>query len=199
MAHKISSPALIARMLFGCTSLLCVIAPLPLQAQAPAPEEDIRGPRGLIDIPTPPPTPDHSRWWITAGIFLFAIGALLLMRRWKKNQAPLAPEVIATQALQQLQPADASRPADAFANDVSAILRRYIQSRFAIAATQRSTEEFLQEISANGSLGSHHFTLQSFMRCCDQAKFATSALHADVRRRLIEIASTFVKETTPAA
>jgi Domain of unknown function (DUF4381) len=159
---------------------------------AAEPEEDIRGPRELIEIPAPP-VADYSAWWIAGGVIAFLALAYLSWKWWKKSHTPPTAYAIALQALKAL-PLD--RPDESFANDVSAILRRYIQQRHSIAATQRSTEEFLAEISNDSTLGTQQEKLREFLQSCDRAKFANSPLSKENRRDLVEQARVFVLETS---
>lgn len=167
-------------------------AVLVAMSYAVEPEEDIRGPRGLIEIPTPPPA-DYTPWWIAAGVLAFLALAFFAWKWWKKSHTPPTAYAIALQALKAL-PLD--RPDESFANEVSAILRTYIQQRHAIAATQRSTEEFLAEIASNSTLGNHQANLREFLRSCDRAKFANGSLTKDDRRDLVEQARVIVLETS---
>lgn len=157
-----------------------------------APEEDIRGPRGLIEIPSTPPA-DHRGWWIAAGVLTFLVIAYFVWKWWKKTHTPPTAQETAMQALQSL-PLDCTD--EAFANEVSSILRTYIQQRYSIAATQRSSEEFLAEISNNSTLGVHQSKLRDFLRLCDKAKFASATLSEELRHNLVDQATTFVVETS---
>jgi hypothetical protein len=73
-----------------------------------------------------------------------------------------------------LQPASA----DQYSVAVSGIVRRYIELRFALRATQRTSEEFLREILAapDHALAPHRARLADFLQQCDVAKFSGGPL-----------------------
>lgn len=189
--HPQSASQLITQLRVICCALL-VALPSFAQTAPAAPEEDIRGPRGLIEIPSTPAA-DYRAWWIAAGVLVFLAIAYFVWKWWKKAHTPPTAEAIALQALKNV-PFD--RPDETFANEVSAILRTYIQTRYSIAATQRSTEEFLSEITADSTLGAHQSKLRDFLRSCDRAKFANCPLSSETRKDLVDQATTFVVETS---
>ena len=189
--HPQSASQLITQLRVICCALLVALPSLAQTAPA-APEEDIRGPRGLIEIPSAPAA-DYRAWWIAAGALVFLAIAYFVWKWWKKAHTPPTAQEIALQALQRI-PHD--RPDETFANEVSAILRSYIQQRYSIAATQRSTEEFLAEITADSTLGPHQSKLRDFLRSCDRAKFANCPLSSETRKDLVDQATTFVVETS---
>lgn len=60
-----------------------------------------------------------------------------------------------------------------FYNEVSLILRRYIEDRFGLAAPERTTEEFLREGRSSGVLAEADVAvLEEFLSHCDLVKFA---------------------------
>jgi hypothetical protein len=194
--HPQSASQLITQLRLICCALLVALPSLAQTAPA-APEEDIRGPRGLIGLPSTP-VADYRAWWITAAVLALLAIAYFAWKWWKNAHTPPTAEAIALQALKNVL---FDRPDETFANEVSAILRAYIQSRYSIPATQRSTEEFLAEITADSTLGRHQSKLCDFLRSCDRAKFANCPLSSETRKDLVDQATTFVVETsqpTPA-
>ena len=89
-----------------------------------------------------------------------------------------------------------SRP---YAIESSAIIRRYIEVRFNLAAPTRSTEEFLAEARHSPKLAPEYQTLLAdFLRYCDLLKFARTFADRSELTQLHEAAICFVKETAPA-
>ncbi len=89
-----------------------------------------------------------------------------------------------------------SRP---YAIESSAIIRRYIEVRFDLAAPQRSTEEFLAEAQHSPKLAPEYQTLLAdFLQCCDLLKFARTLANRNELVQLHDAAIHFVKETDPA-
>jgi hypothetical protein len=85
----------------------------------------------------------------------------------------------------------------------SEVIRNYIEKRFAVIATQRTTEEFLQALlqSSNEALSRHRGLLAEFLQKCDFIKFAGSSLAATDLESLFQSARGFVLATgePPAA
>lgn len=82
---------------------------------------------------------------------------------------------------------------------LSAILRRYIENRFALHAPKLTTEEFLRELArhAETSLQSHRPLLQDFLTACDLVKFAAQIPGRDESARLAESCRQFISQTEP--
>jgi hypothetical protein len=80
---------------------------------------------------------------------------------------------------------------------VSDIVREYIERRFDVVATQRTTEEFLQDLlkSADESLACHRPLLSEFLQQCDLVKFADLSPAPQMMESLWQSARAFVLET----
>jgi hypothetical protein len=93
--------------------------------------------------------------------------------------------------------------ARAFGIAASELIRDYIEKRFDVIATQRTTEEFLQALlqSPNEALARHHLLLAAFLQQCDFVKFAGDSLAVTDMESLFQSARRFVLETgeTPVA
>ncbi len=157
--------------------------------------EDIRDIRGPKVIPSAP--------WVTpavlAGAILLVLCAYLLWRR--RPRAVLRRNLTLTE--QVLQRLDETRPlmrpatAREFGIAASEVIRNYIEKRFDVIATQRTTEEFLQALlqSSNEALARHRSLLADFLQQCDFVKFAgTSLAEADLEA-LFQSARGFVLAT----
>src|SRR6202034_3871815 len=98
---------------------------------------------------------------------------------------------------------DGTRPlmrpdtARAFGIAASELLRDYIEKRFDVLATQRTTEEFLQTLlqNSNETLVRHRALLAEFLQQCDFVKFAGSSLAVTDMESLFRSARGFVLET----
>ncbi len=164
-------------------------------------EEDIRGPKPLIEIPVPE-KPNYTLWISAAGgaAVLAAAIAFWMRRQRKKNLA--SPRQIALESLAALDADRSDLTADQFANQAALTVREYISRKFHIQAPHRSTEEFLRELASDhGSpLNPQSDHLRKFLKSCDLAKFAASHLDSMQRAELIEAARLFINLTaTPAA
>lgn len=175
-------------LLLGATALL--------HAQTPQAEEDIRGPKALIEIPQPKQPP--VALWLGIGGGLLALGAAWLW--WHKRRARQrlrSPREIALTALAELEAGREGLTAEAFANRAADIVRQYIAGRFGLAAPRRTTEEFLNELAGDAfaDLTGESDHLRAFLKSCDLAKFAGSNLSATQRGDLLQTARAFFDAT----
>lgn len=185
-------------------ALLCVLmaGTAVLSAQAPtAPAaEDIRGPRGLIEIPVPEKPP--IALWSGIGVgLLVVVVAWFLINKFKRDKQRKSPLAIALGALNELAGTRESLAAEAFANRAAQTVRQYISEQFGIAAPRRTTEEFLRDLAKNDNtpLVSESDHLRVFLKSCDLAKFAGSNLNMNQRDDLLQAARGFIETTsTPA-
>ena len=92
-----------------------------------------------------------------------------------------------------MQPEDARE----FSIAVSDVVRRYIEERFAVTATHRTTEEFLHDLleSSHAPLARHRALLSEFLQQCDLVKFAGMSLTLQNMESLHHSARAFVLET----
>jgi hypothetical protein len=98
---------------------------------------------------------------------------------------------------------DATRPlmqggeARAFSVAVSDIVRGYVEERFNVHATQRTTAEFLHDCltQVGSTLQAHEQSLSEFLRFCDLAKFARWSLSGEEMQALLASARHFVEST----
>ena len=73
---------------------------------------------------------------------------------------------------------------------VSDIVRQFIESRFQLPVTQRTTQEFIRELTDKGEvdLGPYRQTLDHFLNQCDFGKFSGDTLHSHDMEKLHEAA-----------
>ena len=135
--------------------------------------EDIVGPQEL------PRSPVQRLWWGLAVAAPIAGLLFWLWRRRRRGAAVLAPprpaHEIAYEELRALVARDLPGQGlyKEFYQEVSAILRRYIENRFQLHAPERTTEEFLDELGHTETLSQpQKELLRSFLVHCDLVKFA---------------------------
>jgi hypothetical protein len=160
---------------------------------AAAPVEDIRDIRG--------PKLILPGWaWpamIAAGVAL-ALCVYWLWRSHRRRRARvLTPFEIALQGLDDIRALMLPGSAREFSTAVSDIVRTYIEKRFDVTATRRTTEEFLRDLlgSSNASLAGHRTLLGEFLHQCDVVKFAATSLTVQDMESLRQSARAFVLAT----
>ena len=185
----------IRRVARGCTwSALLLGAAL---AEAEEDIRDIRGPKAV-----------QGSWVlpaVLAGAIVVALCAYAVWRR-RLRETPRRSLTLAEQALERLENTrPLMRPSTAreFGIAASEVIRNYIEKRFEVIATQRTTEEFLQNLvqSSNATLARHRSLLEEFLHQCDLVKFAGTSLAVTDMESLFQSARRFVLETaeTPVA
>jgi hypothetical protein len=80
---------------------------------------------------------------------------------------------------------------------VSDIVRGYVEARFNVHATQRTTPEFLRDCltQVGPALQAHEQSLSEFLKFCDLAKFARWSLSGGEMQGLLASARHFVEST----
>jgi uncharacterized protein DUF4381 len=160
---------------------------------------DIRGPKGIL--------PPWLLPALLAGVVLLAIGGYAVWRRLQRRPPPrrLEPFEIALQRLEEIRTLLDPSSVREFSIAISDIVRQYIEARFKVTATHRTTEEFLHDLLAaskslaaqrNDTLAAHRDLLEAFLNQCDLAKFAGVSLSRQILESLHESACRFVIETS---
>lgn len=132
---------------------------------------DIRGPVNLPD------SPDWLFWLLPLLAVLMLVALFFFFRRRKKTKppAPLAHQV-ALAELDRLRPLMNPAQAPLYADRLAELLRRYLEARFQIPSTRRTTSEFLldldQTLSSGSGLETHRDRLRRCLEQCDLSKFA---------------------------
>jgi uncharacterized protein DUF4381 len=159
-------------------------------AVASSPEEDIRdirGPKVLL-----------ADWILPALIVGVAIIALVSYGVWRRLRGRrarvLTPDEIALQRLEEIRTLMHPEHAREFSTAASDIVRSYIEQRFDVTATRRTTEEFLRDLleTPNASLAGHRSLLGEFLYQCDFVKFAAMSLNQQNMESLLQSARAFV-------
>ncbi len=168
---------------------------------APVAEDirDIRGPKYIL--------PDWVWLGLIGGAALIGLGIYGVWRWRRRRAAPvLLPHEMALRRLEDIRALMQPASAREFSTAVSDIVRRYIEQKFDVTATRRTTEEFLRELleSSNASLARHRGLLGEFLQQCDFVKFAALSLTLQNMESLRQSARAFVlatagPEETPSA
>ena len=183
---------------------IVVAGALPVD-QTPPPHEL----RGAVEFEQPPIWKNP----IVIGAVLLlvvvaAMAAFMLRRRARRGSAAGASDApiesadrearrrLAELAAQRLPEQGLFHP---FTVEVSSILRRYIERRFGVVATKRSTEEFLRELLRlpGGPLVQARSRLESFLTAADLVKFARHQPGPAQCSDLLAEVDRFVTETAP--
>jgi hypothetical protein len=152
-----------------------------------------------------PPVPIGSGWawlWWIGGALVLAIVLFILWRRLRNRKDTMAfpPPIPAhLRAKQKLAEALAliGEP-KTFCILVSDTARFYLEERFNFRAPERTTEEFLRELSdTNLLLPEQKGSLGRFLESCDLVKFAKYEPGEPELRELHQAALTLVEETEP--
>lgn len=160
--------------------------------------DDIRDIKGLVPVP-------HDWWWLWLVLVLVVIAALAVWL-WRRKQtmiatqtvAPLSPYEIAMRALQQLR--EENPVVESFYTQLSDIVRHYLENQMGLRAPERTTEEFLREVSHNHALSAEHRELlRAFLEESDLVKFARFRPGDDDKQRAFAAAEKFVGDTRPRA
>lgn len=143
---------------------------------------DIRDIRPPVEVPV-----NFSRliFWILTGLGIFVFSGILcwfILTMKKRSQKILreehvcrAPHETAYELLERLLKEDLVSKGliKEYYYRLTNILRHYIEDRFGLLAPERTTEEFLVEMSYTNKLGSIHKELiREFLERCDMVKYA---------------------------
>jgi HAMP domain-containing protein len=172
----------------------CAWSALVLGAALAEAEEDIRDIRGPKAVP--------GSWVLPAVLAGAIVVALCAYAVWRRRHRGTRRRslTLSEQALERLENTrPLMRPATAreFGIAASEVIRNYIEKRFDVIATQRTTEEFLQTLlqSSNETLARHRSLLEEFLHQCDLVKFAGASLAVTDMESLFRSARGFVLET----
>lgn len=178
---------------------ITVTTVLPDQADLTAPK-DITPPVALLR-PGPP-------LWVWAGIAVLAIlglaGSIWWWFRQQRRQTTRPPRpahILALEALRRLRLQDLTtqQRIEEFYMRLSAIVRRYIETRFGLGAPEQTTEEFLAALLTTGGLiAAHRELLSAFLHQCDLVKFARHQPTVDDMQQALASAVAFVEQTADA-
>jgi len=135
----------------------------------------------LRDIHPPvllPEAPDYTMLIASALFLLFVLAVLFWFFRLRKKNVslPFAHETALADLVRARTLMNAEQALQ-YAATLSDILRRYIENRFRIQTTRKTTKEFFAGLAGNPGktailLEDHHDSLKNCLDQCDMAKFA---------------------------
>ena len=170
--------------------------------QTPMPAQDSPQADEIHDIKGPVPLPDSNRFLIpgAAVVSLLIIATLLFffLRRRKPKTVSTPPDVIALAELDRAR--SLMEQPLVYAEQISTILRQYIEARFQILSTRQTTREFFSRLQNGTSIAeveikTHAGDLQECLERCDIAKFAHSTPNQDGMMRMDQAVRTFIETT----
>jgi hypothetical protein len=159
--------------------------------------EDIRDIKGLVPLP-------HGWWWLWLLLAFVALAVALWL--WKRRQPgvsafvapPPTPYEVAIRELRRLR--EENPPVEEFYTRLSDVVRQYLEGQMGLRAPERTTEEFLYEVSRDHSLSAEHRELLgAFLREADLVKFAKFRPGTEDMQRALEAAEKFVQDSQPRA
>lgn len=163
-------------------------------------ETELRATRGPLEPPAP-------RWPWAVGALAGTLALFLLARLLRRKvlapkpvPPPVPPHLRALRSLEALEARslDDGGAVGLFYDEVSAVVRVYIEGRFGLRAPERTTEEFLEEASADGLFTLDlRLLLREFLEACDLVKFARHRPGEGEVRGALGAARRFVEETRP--
>lgn len=191
-------------------------SPLKLSAPAiPDPQQGQSAPVTLVpppgagtlhDIRGPVELPDATAMlvWFGVGLAVVLIFGLLLFfwRRQKKGENQPDSHELALAELSRLRSMMNAEQALIYAEQLSELLRRYIEARFQIHSTRQTTREFFAGLSSNSqtlrSMEAYHDRLKECLEQCDMAKFAHCIPDQQGMEAMEQAVLGFIRATGPA-
>ena len=160
----------------------------------------------LRDIHGPVPIAGQPSYWAIGGIVagvLAILAALYFYLKKRRQPAPTPPPSPWETALAELAAAkELQSKGLLYMEKAGEILRRYIESRFAIRSTRQTTREFLAGLSHTGQhnpLAPYRPELQACLEQADMAKFARLVPDSGIVAQMERAVTDFVKKTEPPA
>ena len=153
----------------------------------------------VVEMPKEP-----SYWWVwTTGIVIVAGGIIFWLRAGKRRISELVKVFMPAHeiAYERLRKLAAKKLIEAgkikqFYEEISNILRHYIEHRFELRAPERTTEEFLAELQYAESLSkAQKDDLAKFLTHCDLVKFAKHSPTEQQIQQRFESVKNFIEKT----
>lgn len=168
----------------------------PQQIQQKVELRDIHGPLPLTD------TPPYLVPAAIAVVLLLALAALFyfLKKRKKPAPPPLPPWEKALAELAEARQFQNAGQSLLYMERAGQILRRYIESRFAIRSTRRTTREFLAGLHDGGGdspLAEYRTELGICLEQADLAKFAHLVPDREHLSEMEAAVTAFIRSTRP--
>jgi hypothetical protein len=187
----------------GNPPLTLLKPPQPAGQPAPAAQtqhqvelRDIHGPLPLAD------TPPYAMAAAIAFVVLLILAALwyFLKKRKKPVPPPVPPWEMALLELAEARQFQNPGQSLLYMERAGQILRRYIESRFAIRSTRQTTREFLAGLHDGGGdspLAAHRAELGVCLEQADLAKFAHLAPDRERLKAMEAAVTAFIRSTEP--
>lgn len=170
-------------------------------------QDSVQSPRDITGTLAAPPR-KLTAW--KRGLIIGAIvggiaglyAAYRLIRRWRSRpKPPILPEIWAFRALSELEKSDwfsAGRVREYYYR-LSEVVRSYIERKFALAAPEMTTEEFLITLARDASrLPCDAGGLRDFLESCDIVKYAAFKPRREDADDALRSARSFVDATAAA-
>jgi len=176
-----------------------------LQSPGPGLAASMGEQQPLRDIHPPLPLPEErSPVMLVVGLFLLLLVLLAALfwffrLRKKKVSLPFAHET-AMAALLRARSLMTPDQVVLYAEELSDILRRYIEARFCIHSTRQTTEEFFSCLTENPGqavalLEDHCDSLKDCLSQCDMAKFARYTPDSSCMKKMEKAVQNFIEST----
>lgn len=138
--------------------------------------------------------------WLVMGLAVLAgvgVGVVAWLRRAEERTRLTAfDRAMARLDRLERRGLPSAEAADAWYVELSDIVRRYIEERFALRAPELTTEEFLAEAGRSPELtATHRELLSPFLATCDRVKFARYNPGEDESQGALDVAKRFLNET----
>ena len=171
-------------------------------------QDSIQSPRDITATLTAPPRKWTAAEWTALGAAIAVAFALLyvvyrlIRRRLSRPKPPILPEIWAFRALAELEKSDwfAKGRVREYYYRLSEVVRSYIELKFAVAAPEMTTEEFLVTLARDASrLPYDSGRLRAFLEACDIVKYAAFTPRGEDADDALRSARAFVDATAAAA
>jgi hypothetical protein len=180
--------------------------PIPVHVMTDVVRPDLGELRDITPIEEVPPGRSWPRpaLWIGSGFLLLGLVLVLveLVRRRARKAVFLSPDRWALQELLRINALQDSSAAEVerYHLLLSDVVRKYLELRYRLRASQQTTAEFLEAMRRSPQLTqSQQELLQEFLERCDLAKFARAQPSPEECQAVAGMARRFVEETAGAA
>ena len=135
---------------------------------------------------------------VGGGILVGLIAVGMGVTIWMKNRRPVIveidPTVEAMEGVRRLRQAGMEMSSRDFAEEISTVLRRYIERAKGIAATKQTADEFLGSSELReGMSEEERGVLKNFLVLIDQVKFGGESIEEGLRHDLIAMVENWVR------
>jgi hypothetical protein len=164
-----------------------------LAQMPPLPKGDLRDVKPPVDYPV-----DYVVFGVIDVFLIVAlIGLIYVMRRFLQGMRKPLVLPAWSQAFRQLSELQQQqKPDKEYYFQVTAILRHYIEVRFAVKAPEMTTQEFLQSLKKGCPIPSRQEAiLEDFLQQCDLIKFANVPVTRLDRQKAMAMVRQFIDET----